>query len=114
MSIPASFTEEAQPSILIDPLSDDPVVITGSANFSKNSKTNNDENMLIVRGKTRLADIFLGEFIRRKSQEVGALSRLSSSKRLPPGANTGAIHFRSRWTVPGMPGRRVQRIDARA
>ena len=50
--------------MLIDPLSDDPTVITGSANFSKNSTVNNDENMLIIRGNTRVADIFLGEFMR--------------------------------------------------
>jgi phosphatidylserine/phosphatidylglycerophosphate/cardiolipin synthase-like enzyme len=50
--------------MLIDPLSDDPVVITGSANFSEASTTKNDENMMIIRGNTRVADIFLGEFMR--------------------------------------------------
>lgn len=50
--------------MLIDPLSDDPVVITGSANFSEASTVNNDENMLIIRGNKRVADIFLGEFMR--------------------------------------------------
>jgi phosphatidylserine/phosphatidylglycerophosphate/cardiolipin synthase-like enzyme len=50
--------------MLIDPLTDDPIVITGSANFSKNSTTKNDENMIIIRGNTRVADIFLGEFMR--------------------------------------------------
>jgi phosphatidylserine/phosphatidylglycerophosphate/cardiolipin synthase-like enzyme len=50
--------------MLIDPLSDDPVVITGSVNFSEASTTKNDENMLIIRGNTRVADIFLGEFMR--------------------------------------------------
>ncbi len=50
--------------MLIDPLSDDPVVVTGSANFSTASTINNDENMLIIRGDTRVADIFLGEFMR--------------------------------------------------
>ena len=50
--------------LLIDPLSDDPVVISGSANFSKNSLVNNDENMLIVRGNTRVADIYMTEFDR--------------------------------------------------
>lgn len=50
--------------MLIDPLSDDPTVITGSANFSKNSTIYNDENMVIIRGNTRVADIFLGEFMR--------------------------------------------------
>ncbi len=50
--------------MLIDPLSDDPVVISGSANFSEASTIANDENMLIIRGNTRVADIFLGEFMR--------------------------------------------------
>lgn len=50
--------------MLIDPLSDDPIVITGSANFSDASTHDNDENMLIIRGDTRVADIFLGEFMR--------------------------------------------------
>ena len=50
--------------MLVDPLSDDPIVITGSANFSDASTKNNDENMLIIRGDTRVADIYLGEFMR--------------------------------------------------
>ncbi|PUB81656.1 MAG: hypothetical protein DBP02_17740 [gamma proteobacterium symbiont of Ctena orbiculata] len=50
--------------MLIDPLSDDPLVISGSANFSKASTVSNDENMLVIRGNTRIADIFLGEFMR--------------------------------------------------
>jgi phosphatidylserine/phosphatidylglycerophosphate/cardiolipin synthase-like enzyme len=50
--------------LLIDPLSDDPLVITGSANFSKNSLVSNDENMLLIRGGTRVADIYLTEFDR--------------------------------------------------
>lgn len=50
--------------LLVDPLSDDPLVCTGSANFSDNSLTANDENMLIIRGNTRVADIYLTEFDR--------------------------------------------------
>jgi phosphatidylserine/phosphatidylglycerophosphate/cardiolipin synthase-like enzyme len=50
--------------MLIDPLSNDPIVIGGSANFSDASTNKNDENMLLVRGNTRVADIYLGEFIR--------------------------------------------------
>jgi len=50
--------------LLIDPLSDDPLVCTGSANFSDNSLTQNDENMLLIRGNTRVADIYLTEFDR--------------------------------------------------
>lgn len=50
--------------MLVDPLSDDPIVITGSANFSKPSQRINDENMLVIRGNTRVADIYFGEFMR--------------------------------------------------
>src|SRR5205085_1366258 len=50
--------------MLIDPLGNDPVVISGSANFSVASTLSNDENMLVVRGDTRIADIYLGEFMR--------------------------------------------------
>jgi phosphatidylserine/phosphatidylglycerophosphate/cardiolipin synthase-like enzyme len=50
--------------MLVDPLGDDPLVITGSANFSKASTTDNDENMLVIRGDQRVADIYLGEFMR--------------------------------------------------
>ena len=49
--------------LLIDPLSDDPLVCSGSANFSRNSLINNDENMLLIRGDTRVADIYLTELI---------------------------------------------------
>lgn len=50
--------------MLIDPISDDPVIISGSANFSEASTTKNDENMLVIRGDARVADIYLGEFMR--------------------------------------------------
>jgi phosphatidylserine/phosphatidylglycerophosphate/cardiolipin synthase-like enzyme len=50
--------------LAIDPLSDDPLVCTGSANFSENSLTGNDENMVLIRGNTRVADIYLTEFDR--------------------------------------------------
>ncbi len=50
--------------LLIDPLSDDPLICTGSANFSENSLTTNDENMILIRGSTRVADIYMTEFDR--------------------------------------------------
>jgi len=49
---------------LIDPLSADPTVITGSANFSPDSTTNNDENMLVIRGDTEVADVYFTEYTR--------------------------------------------------
>lgn len=50
--------------MLIDPLSNDPIVVGGSANFSSASTKKNDENMLIIRGNKRVADTYLGEFMR--------------------------------------------------
>ncbi|TML67348.1 MAG: hypothetical protein E6G14_12775 [Actinobacteria bacterium] len=50
--------------MLVDPLGEDPIVVTGSANFSKASTDTNDENMLVIRGDTRIADIYLGEYLR--------------------------------------------------
>ncbi|MDD7885656.1 phospholipase D-like domain-containing protein [Flavivirga sp. 57AJ16] len=50
--------------LFIDPLTDDPILITGSANFSKASTQNNDENMIVIRGNTAVVDIYITEFIR--------------------------------------------------
>lgn len=50
--------------MLIDPLGDDPLVITGSANFSKAATDANDENMLVIRGERSVADIYFTEFLR--------------------------------------------------
>src|SRR5258705_381357 len=50
--------------LLIDPLSDDPLVCSGSANFSTNSLVANDENMLLIRGNARVADIYTTELDR--------------------------------------------------
>jgi len=50
--------------MLVDPLGEDPVVATGSANFSVGSMSSNDENVLLIRGDRRVADIYFGEFMR--------------------------------------------------
>ena len=49
---------------LIDPISANPKVITGSANFSNNSCRNNDENQLVIHSDPAVADVYLGEFMR--------------------------------------------------
>ena len=41
--------------LLIDHMTDDPVVITGSHNFSNSASTKNDENLVFVRGHKALA-----------------------------------------------------------
>jgi phosphatidylserine/phosphatidylglycerophosphate/cardiolipin synthase-like enzyme len=60
--------------ILIDPLTDDPTVLTGSANYSGASTTSNEENTVVIRGGSsraagraavrRVADIYLTEYHR--------------------------------------------------
>jgi phosphatidylserine/phosphatidylglycerophosphate/cardiolipin synthase-like enzyme len=54
--------------ILVDPLLEAPTIITGSANYSDNSTTDNEENTVIIRGDTpevrRVADIYLTEYQR--------------------------------------------------
>jgi phosphatidylserine/phosphatidylglycerophosphate/cardiolipin synthase-like enzyme len=50
--------------ILVDPLSADPAIISGSANFSPDSTSTNDENMLIIRGDREAADVYFTEYAR--------------------------------------------------
>jgi phosphatidylserine/phosphatidylglycerophosphate/cardiolipin synthase-like enzyme len=59
--------------ILVDPLTDSPTTLTGSANYSDNSTTDNEENTVIVRpdgtdtgdrAARRVADIYLTEYQR--------------------------------------------------
>jgi phosphatidylserine/phosphatidylglycerophosphate/cardiolipin synthase-like enzyme len=50
--------------MLVDPLGAMPTVVSGSANFSKASTDTNDENMLVIRGNKRIADIYFGEYMR--------------------------------------------------
>jgi phosphatidylserine/phosphatidylglycerophosphate/cardiolipin synthase-like enzyme len=49
--------------IVIDAETDDPTIYTGSANMSNNSTYNNDENLLEIKN-SRLAKIYLAEFMR--------------------------------------------------
>ncbi|HJS37494.1 MAG TPA: phospholipase D-like domain-containing protein [Burkholderiales bacterium] len=56
--------------MLVDPLGGSPMVVTGSANFSEASTTTNHENMLVIRGDRRVADIYLGEFMRSYSHHA--------------------------------------------
>jgi PLD-like domain len=59
--------------IMIDPLAPAPVTLTGSANYSDNSTTDNEENTVVIRGDgtaagdaaaRRVADVYLTEYQR--------------------------------------------------
>ena len=96
--------------LLVDPLGADPLVVTGSANFSEASTTENDENMLVIRGDTRVADIYLGEFMRMfnhfffryQANRVRSLPKLSSKEMFPP-------EFSWRRTTPGRSATTIQK-----
>lgn len=51
-------------TIVIDPWSDNPKVLIGSANFSRASCKSNDENAMLITGNKRLAAILATEFMR--------------------------------------------------
>jgi phosphatidylserine/phosphatidylglycerophosphate/cardiolipin synthase-like enzyme len=44
--------------LVVDPFSDDPVVVTGSHNFSISASEDNDENYVIIRGDRKLAEAY--------------------------------------------------------
>jgi len=50
--------------MLVDPLGNNPITITGSANWSMPSTNENDENMIVICGDQRVADIYFTEFMR--------------------------------------------------
>jgi hypothetical protein len=86
---------------LVDPLSDDPLVITGSANFSDASTKNNDENMLVIRGDERVADVYLSEFMRLFNhffaRNLVSLQRdpsISHMTHLSPDDSWREVHYR--------------------
>jgi hypothetical protein len=50
--------------LLHDPLGSEPIIVSGSANFSDASTKENDENMIVVQGDLQVADIYFTEFNR--------------------------------------------------
>ena len=67
--------------LIVDPsnTSSDPLVLTGSHNWSTAAETKNDENTVIVHDAT-IANIYLQEFTQRWSDELTGINTLNSSK----------------------------------
>jgi phosphatidylserine/phosphatidylglycerophosphate/cardiolipin synthase-like enzyme len=93
--------------MLVDPLGDDPLVVTGSANWSDESVNDNDENMLVIRGDTRVADIYLTEFMRLFNHYRLRGRAGSGPTELEPGPGVtaterGKLHLRddAGWAAP--------------
>lgn len=91
--------------LLINPLSEDPIVITGSANFSDNSTSSSDENMLVIRGNTAVADIYLSEYMRLFNQYRFRARLGLAENTAGPDPTTGAtvdttLKITPDWTTP--------------
>jgi len=91
--------------MLADPLSDHPIIVTGSANFSDASTKTNDENMLVIRNDTRVADIYLGEFMRLHShyafrQAVAIFLEQNPGAKPEDFRQRFLIEGRTDWTKP--------------
>lgn len=84
--------------LLIDPLSDHPVIVSGSANFSNNSSKNNDENQLFIQGEREVADVYLGEFMRMFDHYYfrDYMKRIAKEKKTDPKA--GFLKETDVWT----------------
>jgi phosphatidylserine/phosphatidylglycerophosphate/cardiolipin synthase-like enzyme len=103
--------------MLIDPLSDNPITITGSANFSAASTKKNDENMLVISSDKRVAHIYFGEFMRlfshyyfraliqkQKGEEVEAPAKLFLNPKpswTNPYYRSGNLRFKRRLLFSG-------------
>ena len=79
--------------MLVDPLGADPIVVSGSANFSQASIADNDENMVIVRGEPRVADIYLTEFNRLFNHYYFRTVTAQTRRRGQSGSNDAASLF---------------------
>jgi phosphatidylserine/phosphatidylglycerophosphate/cardiolipin synthase-like enzyme len=83
-------------TLVIDPWSDNPAVLIGSANFSKGSCVRNDENTLLIKGDKRFTAMVTTEFLRMYDHYKSRywINRLRSQ-------NVGKIHFlndKPSWT----------------
>jgi phosphatidylserine/phosphatidylglycerophosphate/cardiolipin synthase-like enzyme len=104
--------------LLVNPLSADPVVVTGSANFSPASTNANDENMLLIRGDLRVADIYFTEFNRLFNHYyyrsvVEETSARAEKHALPPTDGPQFLKEKAEdWLVNYQPGKlRQKRLD---
>lgn len=103
--------------ILSDPLGPDPIVVTGSANFSQASTTENDENMIFIRGDRRVADIYFTEFNRLWGHYyyrsvVEATAAHPPKPGTPPPHNYQDLYETTEWQNDYEPGDlRSKRVD---
>jgi len=90
--------------MLVDPLSENPTVVTGSANFSDASTSTNDENMLVIKDNKRVADIYFGEYMRLYShyafREAVQIFLDKHPQAKPEDMKLGFLIDTGDWTAP--------------
>jgi phosphatidylserine/phosphatidylglycerophosphate/cardiolipin synthase-like enzyme len=84
--------------MIVDALTEDPLVVSGSANFSDASVKSNDENMLIIRGDKRVVDIYLGEFMRLFNHHYFRYLAKKLGWDLRGGGTVAELKDSDRWT----------------
>ncbi len=91
-------------TIVTDVTSDTPYVISGSHNFSLNASKNNDENYLIIRKDTDVADVYLCEIMRIYDHyrfRFSAKERIKAGNPTKPPALTGDNSWTEEYFTPG-------------
>jgi len=78
----------------------DPIVITGSANWSNNAVENNDENIVVIHD-AEIANQYLQEFYARKSQAVGNVPPIYDVQ-FPQPSGTSSPFAGQRVTISGL------------
>jgi phosphatidylserine/phosphatidylglycerophosphate/cardiolipin synthase-like enzyme len=111
--------------ILADPFGSDPILVTGSANYSNNSTTTNDENSLIIRGDFAVADIYVTEFMRMFEQyhyrasvaaaqkKAGAPAKGKAAKNAKGTGDTLSLKEDDTWTDPFFTAGSIKELDRR-
>lgn len=87
--------------ILADPFGDDPILVTGSANFSNNSTVHNDSNSLLIRGDKAVTDIYATDFMRMfEHYHFRAAAKKQAAKETDPTKKVITLTVDDSWTHP--------------
>jgi len=94
--------------MIVDPLTEDPVVITGSQNWSDESCEDNDENAVVIRGDKRVADLYLTEYMRLfnhyrlRGKTDTPEGEIAPGPGSPAAANKAKVHLKEdgSWAKP--------------
>lgn len=81
--------------VIIDAETEKPTIFTGSANMSGNALYRNDENLMEITGSTRLAAIYLAEFLRLYEHYR---ARATWNRHMAGRVRTYKLHPDNRWT----------------